>query len=302
MFAEEGGDRRTGRERLAIHVTNPVCAGCHSLMDPLGLALENMDGIGAYRETENGVVIDPSGELNGQSFDDAIGLGDALAQDAGLAPCLVRSLYKYAMGRDVVDGEEGFLAELEGRFENSGYRFRDLLKAIVTSEAFRATSGAREAEEPEDTPTPAESGTATPVPNGSTATPTLGGTKDTPTPRPTATPRTVTLQELQDEIFTPRCATQFCHSGQVRSGGLVLESGESFANLVGVEANNTAARAAGMPRVDPFAPESSFLITKLEGPPGLAYGSRMPLTGDFLSEEEIDLIRSWILAGAEDQP
>jgi hypothetical protein len=168
------------------------------------------------------------------------------------------------------------------------------------SNAFRTTSGTREVEAPEDTPTPAETWTATPVPTGSTATPTPGG--DTPTPRPTATAQTVTLQELQDELFTPLCATQFCHSAQVRSGGLVLEAGESFANLVGVEASNVAARAAGMPRVDPFAPDNSFLITKLVGPPGSAYGARMPLIGDALREEEIDLIRRWILAGAEGGP
>ena len=76
MFAEEGGaNRRTARERLTVHVTNEVCAGCHSLMDPIGLALEKMDGIGAYRETENGAAIDPSGELNGVPFADAVELG-----------------------------------------------------------------------------------------------------------------------------------------------------------------------------------------------------------------------------------
>jgi hypothetical protein len=218
-FAEEGGDRRTGRERLAVHVTNDVCAGCHSLMDPIGLALENMDGIGAYRETENDVVIDPSGNLNGADFADAVGLGDALAQDPGLGPCLVRSLYKYAMGREVELTEEPFVRELETRFEDSGYRFRDLLQAIVMSDAFRRTSGAREAEEPEDTPTPAPTWTATPVPTGPTSTP--GG--ETPTPRPTATPLTVTLQQLQDRaarrssVTARRCARAvWCSKRELR--------------------------------------------------------------------------------------
>jgi hypothetical protein len=300
MFNEPGGDRRTARERLAVHVTSPVCAGCHSLMDPIGLALENMDGIGAYRETENGVEIDPSGELNGRSFDDAIGLGEALSRDPSLGPCFVQSLYKYAMGRDVVRGEEAFLAEIEGRLEESGYRMRDLLRMIVTSEAFRTTSGPLDAEEPSATPTSGDvpSRTPTAVPTGPTASPTVGDPAASPTPRPTATPQGVTFRQLQDEIFTPRCATQFCHSRQTKAGSLVLEGDEAFANLVGAASTNAAAKAAGMPRVDPFAPKNSFLILKLSGPPGSAYGARMPLVGSPLSEEEIDLIRGWILAGA----
>jgi hypothetical protein len=105
---------------------------------------------------------------------------------------------------------------------------------------------------------------------------------------------------LQDEIFTPRCATQICHSRQTMAGGLVLEGDEAFANLVGAQSSNAAARAAGMPRVDPFDPDNSFLVMKLVGPPGSAFGVRMPLVGNPLSQEEIDLIRSWILAGATD--
>ena len=48
-------------ERLGEHVTNDACAGCHELMDPIGLAFENFDAIGAYRAQENGVEIDASG-------------------------------------------------------------------------------------------------------------------------------------------------------------------------------------------------------------------------------------------------
>ncbi|MCA9544966.1 MAG: DUF1592 domain-containing protein, partial [Myxococcales bacterium] len=55
----------TLRERLAEHAANPTCAGCHAIMDPIGLGLEQFDGVGRFRTTENGGVIDPSGELDG---------------------------------------------------------------------------------------------------------------------------------------------------------------------------------------------------------------------------------------------
>jgi hypothetical protein len=120
-----------------------------------------------------------------------------------------------------------------------------------------------------------------------------------PSPSPTATAGGVTFQQLQDEIFSPRCASQYCHSAQTRSGSLVLEAGQAYGNLVGVAPSNVAARNAGMLRVDPEAPENSFLILKLTQPSSATFGSRMPLVGTPLSEDEIDAVREWILAGAE---
>jgi hypothetical protein len=309
MFADtDGANRRTARERLIAHVENEACSGCHSLMDPIGLALEKMDGIGAYRETENGVAIDASGELNGAHFGDAIGLGEALSRDPLLGPCLIESLFKYAVGRDPVPGEGAFLYGLQSRMEESGYRLRDLMRLIVMSDAFRTTSGTRTAEEtvpptpeaPYETPTAGPTGAptegTTPLPTP-TVDPNAPPTSP-PTPVPTSTPAASLFPRIQDEIFTPNCATQFCHSQQVRSGNLVLEAGQSFGALVSTEPANVAARAAGMLRVDPFSPENSFLIMKLGPISSSAFGARMPLIGSPLSAEEIDLIRDWILAGA----
>lgn len=311
MFAEMGGpNRRTARERLEVHVENEACSGCHSLMDPIGLGLEKMDGIGAYRETENGVEIDASGDLNGVRFDDAIGLGEVLSHDPALGPCLADSLFKYAVGRDAVPGESDFLARVREHFAESGYRWRDLVRMIVMSEVFRTTSGPRVAEETEVTPSPGGTPASTPTPSPSApptggSTPLATATEDPnatptqpPTPHPTATPRGFTFQQLQDQILTPRCATPLCHSRQIMAGGMVLEAGQAFDSLVGAEPSNGAARAAGMLRVDPFAPENSFLIAKLRGPSSTAFGARMPLVGSPLSDEEIARTRDWILAGA----
>jgi len=298
-FAAEGGEnRRTARERLTVHVAEAVCAGCHSLMDPIGLALEQLDGIGASRVTENGAVIDPSGELNGVAFDDAIGLGAALAGDPALGPCLVESLYKYAVGRDVDAGERAWLAEVQADLERDGYRLRDVLRRIALSDVFRTTSGARAAELPTATATPAATAAGTPPPTATTRPTDATPRAATPTAAPSATPAAVAFQRLQDEIFTPRCATQFCHSQQTRSGGLVLEAGAAYDALVGAMPTIAAARDAGLLRVDPFAPETSFLLRKLTEPSSRTFGARMPLVGTPLTDADVDLIRAWIAAGA----
>jgi len=146
MFADDAAQNRsTARGRLEAHVASPACAGCHNLMDPLGLALERMDGIGVERDTENGQQIDPSGQLDGEAYDDAPGLGVTLAKHPQLSPCLVDSLFKYAVGRDPVEGERAFRGYLQERFAASGYKLRELLRLIVLSDAFRTTSGPRAA-------------------------------------------------------------------------------------------------------------------------------------------------------------
>ena len=72
----------------------------------------------------------------------------------------------------------------------------------------------------------------------------------------------------------------------------------AFGFLVGQQPTTAAARAEGRLRVDPSAPENSFLLFKLTQPTSAMYGSRMPLTGGFLSEADIERIRQWIAAGA----
>lgn len=144
------GELRTARERLAAHVTNDACAGCHTLTDPIGLALESFDAIGMLRDEENGVPIDTSGELDGTSYEDAAGLGRALRDHPALGPCLVRSLYRYAAGRDTAAGEQALLAFLNERFAESEYSVRELMREVVLSDGFRTTSGPREAEEAGD--------------------------------------------------------------------------------------------------------------------------------------------------------
>ncbi len=127
----------TVRIRLTAHSTEPMCAGCHKITDPMGLALENFDTAGGYRTTENGVPIDTSGELDGAKFADASGLGQVLHDSPAVTNCLVNRVYAYATGRKATKAEEEWLrSSVKDRFAADGYNVPQLLKAIATSEAF----------------------------------------------------------------------------------------------------------------------------------------------------------------------
>ncbi len=101
-----------------------------------------------------------------------------------------------------------------------------------------------------------------------------------------------TLSTVQTEIFTPICSG--CHGGFNPRGGLNLQEGQSFSNLVNIQSSQTA-----MSRVVPGDPDASYIVHKLEGRAGIA-GSRMPQGGPFLSDAFIALVRAWIQSGAED--
>jgi hypothetical protein len=126
----------TAREKLTAHRQNPACAGCHQVMDPIGLALEHFDGIGAFRQTDKGLTIDATGELDGVKFDGPRQLGAALKNHPESASCIARQLYRYAMAHVENTGEEAAILALAKSFQDGGYRFRSLVEGVVKSPAF----------------------------------------------------------------------------------------------------------------------------------------------------------------------
>ena len=124
----------TQRQRVAVHVENPSCAGCHKIMDPPGLSLENFDGSGRYRVTENDVEIDASGQLDGVDFADVNGLYTAVRDNEALPSCLTERLYSYGAGGPLED--RNLLDFLIEEFTQDGYRVPGLLRTIATSNAF----------------------------------------------------------------------------------------------------------------------------------------------------------------------
>ncbi len=130
-------DARTLRERISQHNTDPGCRACHLLMDPIGLGLENFDGIGRFRLKETGAIIDPSGNLDGVPYSDARELAVRIHDSDKIAPCFVRKLYSYATAFEPTEEERGTINSLTYDFRAAGHRVKSLLAFIATSPGFR---------------------------------------------------------------------------------------------------------------------------------------------------------------------
>lgn len=133
----ETGEASTLRERLERHREDPACAGCHSFIDPPGFLFERFDSVGRYRESVNGITLDASGDLDGVPMSNLGDLAQHLAQDSRLSTCMVRQVYRFALGRLEEEGEESEILRLHEKFRAQGFRFKALIKALLMSDGFR---------------------------------------------------------------------------------------------------------------------------------------------------------------------
>jgi Protein of unknown function (DUF1592)/Protein of unknown function (DUF1588)/Protein of unknown function (DUF1595)/Protein of unknown function (DUF1587)/Protein of unknown function (DUF1585)/Ca-dependent carbohydrate-binding module xylan-binding len=139
LAPEEGG---TMRQQLEQHRADPACAGCHRLMDPIGLGLEHYDAIGRYRTMDAGLPIDATGELpSGETFTDALGMVELLADSDDFTTCTARKTLTYALGREPTDSDVPYLEEIVAEFETDGMTLEGLLVAVVTNDTFRMRRG-----------------------------------------------------------------------------------------------------------------------------------------------------------------
>ncbi|MFT5434333.1 MAG: hypothetical protein ACI9OJ_005046, partial [Myxococcota bacterium] len=128
---------RTLKERLIVHMEEPFCASCHQYTDLLGLGLENFDGIGRHRLTDNDAIIDASGALDDIQFDGPSELSEVIANDPRMPACIVQRLYSYGTGRPIAKSEWDEVGSLTEGFEASGRRFKSLMLKVATSPGFR---------------------------------------------------------------------------------------------------------------------------------------------------------------------
>ena len=139
-----GAAKRTTRQKLEQHRTaGASCMACHASMDPVGLGLENFDGVGAYRTMEAGQTIDASGDLDGVAYMDARGLGAALKNHAALGSCLTRGVLRYTIGHIETAGEQPVVDALSQQFSTNGSKFSSLVLGVVASARASATRGSR---------------------------------------------------------------------------------------------------------------------------------------------------------------
>jgi hypothetical protein len=135
----------TMRERMEEHRTNPVCANCHKLMDPIGLSLENFDAIGAWRTrdgstvTNLGTPIDASGELlDGTKVDGVVALRKALVRQPDVfVSTLTEKLMVYALGRGVAHYDMPAIRLVVRDSAKQNYKFSSLILGIVKSTPFQ---------------------------------------------------------------------------------------------------------------------------------------------------------------------
>jgi Protein of unknown function (DUF1592)/Protein of unknown function (DUF1588)/Protein of unknown function (DUF1595)/Protein of unknown function (DUF1587)/Protein of unknown function (DUF1585) len=128
------------RERLAAHREMEPCATCHRLMDPIGFGFENFDGVGLWRDQDNGVPVDASGEISvtdaAGPFNGVVELGQKLAQSRDAQTCFVGHWLTFAYGRTETAQDACTRASLEKAFESSKGNVKALLIALTQTEAF----------------------------------------------------------------------------------------------------------------------------------------------------------------------
>jgi hypothetical protein len=141
-IANVNGRAPTLRETLAVHRENPLCASCHNQMDPIGLALENFNALGMWRDQEFGQPIDPSGQLiTGETFANIRELKHVLVKNHAedFYRTLTRKLLTYALGRSLDYYDVETVDQIVARIENSGGKPSALLAGIVESAPFQKT-------------------------------------------------------------------------------------------------------------------------------------------------------------------
>jgi mono/diheme cytochrome c family protein len=132
---KKGAEPKTFRELMAQHAVQPTCASCHKRIDPLGFALENYDAVGAWRDSQGGKPMDAAGILpSGERFEGVAGLKQVLlrSRDA-FERNLIEQILSYALGRDVQDGDECAIREIQAALQKDGHRLSALVLAVARS-------------------------------------------------------------------------------------------------------------------------------------------------------------------------
>jgi len=140
---QQGERPRTMREQMVEHRVNAVCASCHKVMDPIGLAMENFDAVGAWRANDAGSPIDASGELaDGTNVDGVVALRNALVSRPELfAGTFTERLLTYALGRGLDYRDMPAVRSIVRGAAIANYRFSAFISGVTHSVPFRMRTG-----------------------------------------------------------------------------------------------------------------------------------------------------------------
>jgi hypothetical protein len=131
----------TARQQLDAKTSAAACAGCHSLMNPIGFGFEALDGIGRARTNDNGLPIDDSGTLTSTRDIDGPFRGTAeltlkLASSGQVQECLAVQGFRYVLGRPEASADACAITQIRDRFVAGGLDLKQLYLAIASNEAF----------------------------------------------------------------------------------------------------------------------------------------------------------------------
>jgi hypothetical protein len=131
----------TTRERFAQHNSEPTCATCHQLIDPIGLAFENYDPIGQWRDQEQGKDIDASGDLTNTDvtgpLEGVVEMANKLSESEMATECFVRYWFRFAFGRGESDSESTRLETITAQFNANERQVQELLVTLTLTPDFR---------------------------------------------------------------------------------------------------------------------------------------------------------------------
>ncbi len=133
---------RSTRQQFEEHSANPVCAGCHVLIDPIGFGFENLDADGRWRTTENGHVVDASGEMTATldadgPFVGAAALSRQLANSEQVHRCAVTQYFRFAQGRGETRADLCSLDQLYLAYEDGGRDLVSMVEQLTSTNLFR---------------------------------------------------------------------------------------------------------------------------------------------------------------------
>jgi len=154
----------TNRDRMSVHATNKVCAGCHNLVDPIGFGFEKFDAIGQRRErlkltfgesfgesksprpkiSTVEVDFDTHGQVAGipnSSFTSPRELGAVLAASPQCQECMVKQYFRYLAGRTETPADRPLIRQVFEDFRRSGFRFKEMIISMMRAREFPAKGG-----------------------------------------------------------------------------------------------------------------------------------------------------------------
>jgi hypothetical protein len=132
---------KTTKEQFEEIGANPSCAGCHTLMNPIGFIFEHYDGVGQWRDQQNGIPIDAIGEvvqtddIDGE-YDGALEFAAALAGSTQVQECVSSQWFRFAYNRTVTEEDSCSVDQLNDVFRSSNFSIRSLLVALTQTNAF----------------------------------------------------------------------------------------------------------------------------------------------------------------------